>query len=88
MHRSLQTRMRNGMIVCALVFIAVRILMAADPAVMESTEALEDVAPSTDATSPFWRGARLVYAHATVLRSAPAGQTRICISYSFDLTKR
>ena len=57
------------MIACAVVFIAVPILMAADPAVMESTKAREDMAPSTDATIPFWRGARLVYAD-----KAPYGQ--------------
>jgi hypothetical protein len=55
MHRSLQMRMRNGVITCALVFIAIPVLKAADPSVMESTKAPQDVAPSTDATSPFWR---------------------------------
>jgi hypothetical protein len=62
MHRSLQMRMRNGVITCALAFIAVAILTAADPSVMESTKAPEDVVPSTDATSLFWREAGIVYA--------------------------
>ncbi|MGP0020281.1 MAG: carbohydrate-binding family 9-like protein [Candidatus Sulfotelmatobacter sp.] len=67
--RSLQTRMRYGVIACALVAVVAPMLMAADPAVMESTKAREDVAPSTDATSPFWRGARVMYAE-----KAPYGQ--------------
>jgi hypothetical protein len=92
MLRSPQTRIRNGIIACALVFIAVPILTAADPAVMESTKALEDVAPSTDATSPFWRGASLVYAEkAPYGQSQPRYGTEVrsrwtdknCISYSF-----
>ena len=58
----LQTRMREGLIACALVSLAAPILMAADPAVMESTRAREDVAPSTDVTNAFWSGAGVVYA--------------------------
>lgn len=69
MHRSLQSRMRNAVIACALVSVVVPMLMAADSAVMESTRAREDVALSTDATSPFWRGASVVYAD-----KAPFGQ--------------
>jgi len=65
MHRLLQTRIRDGVIACALAVIVGPMLMAADPAVIESTKAREDVAPSTDATSPFWRGAGLVYAEKT-----------------------
>ncbi len=57
MHRSLETRMRDGVIVCVLVLIAAQILMAADPAMMESTKAREDVAPST--TQPSHSGAEL-----------------------------
>jgi hypothetical protein len=68
MHRTVQTRMRNG-VIGALVFIAIPILMASEPAVMESTKAREDAAPSTDATSAFWRGAGVVYAE-----KAPYGQ--------------
>ena len=71
MHRSLQARVRDGVIAGTLVFLAVSVLMAADPAVMKSTKAREDVAPSTDATSPFWRGAGLVYAE-----KAPYGQSQ------------
>jgi len=69
MHPSLQTRLRNGVIACALAFIVAPMLMAADPAVMQSTKAREDVAPSTDATGPFCRGAGVVYAE-----KAPHGQ--------------
>ena len=65
MQRSLKMRVRNGVISCALAFLVVPMLMAADPAVTESTKAREDVAPSTDANSPFWRGAGLVYAEKT-----------------------
>ena len=61
MHRSRETRIRGVVVACALVLIAARILTAAEPAVMESTKAREDVAPSTDPTIPFWRGARAVY---------------------------
>jgi hypothetical protein len=71
MHRSRETRIRGGIIACVLVLIASQILMAAEPAVMESTEAREDVAPSTDPTIPFWRGARPVYAD-----KAPYGQSQ------------
>ena len=88
--------MRDGLIACVLVLIAGQILMAAEPAVMESTKAREDVAPSTDPTVPFWRGARSFYTdkaptaranRATVPRSSRAGQRRICTSYSFVLMK-
>jgi hypothetical protein len=71
MHRSLETRMRDGVIACVHVLIAAQILMAADPAVMESTKARENVAPSTDPTIPFWRGARAVYTD-----KAPYGQSQ------------
>lgn len=63
--RSPQTRMRNAVIACALVALAGATVTAADSAVMQSTKAREDVAPSTDATSEFWRGARVVYAEKT-----------------------
>ena len=61
MYRSRETRILDGVIACVLVLIAAQILTAADPAVMESTKAREDVAPSTNPTIPFWRGARAVY---------------------------
>jgi hypothetical protein len=65
----------DGVIACALVIvviiIATQVLRAVDPAVMESTKAGEDVAPDTNATSPFWRGAGLVYAD-----KAPYGQNQ------------
>ena len=71
MHRFLQSRMRNAVMGCALVAMVVPMLMAADPAVMESTKAKEDVAPSADVASPFWREAGLVYAE-----KSPYGQTQ------------
>jgi hypothetical protein len=71
MRRFLQTCMRDGLIACALVSIIVPILMAADPAVMESTKAGEDLAVSTDVNSAFWRGSRIVYAD-----KAPYGQNQ------------
>lgn len=71
MRRSPEALVRNGVIACAIVLIAAPILMAADPAVMESTKAREDVTPSTDTKSAFWRGARLVYAE-----KAPYGQNQ------------
>ena len=78
MHRSLQARVRDGVIACTLVFLALSMLMAADPAVMESTKAREDVAPSTDATSPFWRGAGFVYAEkAAYGQSQPRYRTEV-----------
>jgi Carbohydrate family 9 binding domain-like len=70
-HRSPETRMRGGVIACVLVLIAAQILTAAEPAVMESTKAREDVVPSTDPAIPFWRGARSVYAD-----KAPYGQSQ------------
>src|SRR5271169_3799114 len=85
MHRSLETRMPGGIIACVLVLIAAQILMAAEPAVLESTKAREDTAPSTDPTIPFWRGAqpsiptKLLTARAnraTAQRSSRAGQRR------------
>ena len=71
MPRSLETRMRDGVIACVLVLIAAQTLMTAEPAVMESAKAREDVAPSTDPTVPFWRGARAVYTD-----KAPYGQSQ------------
>ncbi len=71
MYRSLLTPLGNGVIVCALISIGVSILMAADSAVMESTKSREDVALSTDSTSPFWRAAGAVYAD-----KAPYGQSQ------------
>jgi hypothetical protein len=71
MHRFFETRMRKGVMVCALAFIGVPTPMASDPLVMESTRAPEDEAPSTDATIPFWRGAHVVYAD-----KAPYGQNQ------------
>jgi hypothetical protein len=76
MHRSPETRMRDVVIACVLVLIAAQLIaaqipMAADPAVMESTKAREDVAPSTDPTIPFWRGAR-----AACTDKAPYGQSQ------------
>jgi hypothetical protein len=76
MHRSLKMCMRDDIIACALVLVVVQltgaqILTAADPAVMESTKAREDVAASTDPTIPFWRGARAVYTD-----KAPYGQSQ------------
>jgi len=65
MRRSLPMRVRNGVIACALIFVAIPILVAADPEVMESTKAREDVVPSTDPDNAFWRGASLVYADKT-----------------------
>jgi len=70
-HRSLEARMRRAVIAGILVLIAAHILPAAEPAVMESTKAQEDVAPSTDPTIPFWRGARAAYAD-----KAPYGQSQ------------
>src|SRR5580692_8147641 len=71
MPRSLETRMRDGVIASVLVLIAAQTLMTAEPAVMESTKAQEDVAPSTDPTVPFWRGARAVDTD-----KAPYGQSQ------------
>lgn len=71
MHRQLGTCLPNGALACVLVFTAVKMLMAADPAVMESTKAREDVVPSADPTTPFWSGARAVYAE-----KAPYGQSQ------------
>jgi hypothetical protein len=71
MPRSLETRMRDGVIACVLVLIAAQTVMTAEPAVMESTKAREDVTPSTDPTIPFWRGARAVYTD-----KAPYGQSQ------------
>jgi hypothetical protein len=68
MHRSLETRMRDGVIACVLVLIAAQILTAAEPAVMESTKVREDVAPGTDPTIPFWRGTRLVVQSESTLK--------------------
>jgi hypothetical protein len=83
MHRSLKTRIRRGVIACAVVLIAVQligaqILMAVDPAAMESTKGREDVAPSTDPTIPFWRAARTVYMDKTPYgRSQPRYRTEV-----------
>jgi hypothetical protein len=71
MHRSLETRIFDRVIACVLFLIAAQIVMAGEPAVMESTKAREDVALSTDPTIPFWRGARPVYAE-----KAPYGQSQ------------
>jgi Carbohydrate family 9 binding domain-like len=71
MHRSREARMRGAAIACILVLIAAQTLTAADRAVMESTKAQEDVAPSTDPTIAFWRGARSVYTD-----KAPYGQSQ------------
>ena len=63
--------MRDGVIACVLVLIAAQTVMTAEPAVLESTKAQGDVAPSTDPTVPFWRGARAVYTD-----KAPYGQSQ------------
>ena len=68
---SWKTRIRDNVIACVLVLIAAQILMATEPAVMESTKAREDVTPSTDPTTAFWRGARSVYTD-----KAPFGQSQ------------
>jgi hypothetical protein len=70
-YRSRKTRIFDCAIACVLVLIAAQILMAAEPAVMESTKAREDVASSTDPTVPFWRRARAVY-----IDKAPYGQSQ------------
>jgi len=71
MHRFLETHLRGGVIVCALVIISAQMLIALDPDVMESTKAGADIAPSTDPAIAFWRGARPVYAD-----KAPYGQSQ------------
>jgi hypothetical protein len=77
MHRSLATRMRDGVIACVFVLLAAQILTAADLAVIESTKAREDVEESTDPTIPFWRGPRAAYTDKTPYgRSFPAGQMK------------
>lgn len=45
-----------------LIFVGVQLTMAADDGLFESVEARQDMAPSTDPTSSFWRAARPVYA--------------------------
>jgi|HubBroStandDraft_3_1064219.scaffolds.fasta_scaffold00150_17 hypothetical protein len=71
MYRSRQARIFDGVIACTLILVAVQILAAAEPPVMESTKAQEDMAPSTDPTIAFWRGVQAVYTD-----KAPYGQSQ------------
>ena len=53
-----------------LIFIVARLAVAADEAVIESAQARQDVAPSTDPAISFWQGTPPVFADKT-----PYGQT-------------
>ena len=55
---------------CVLVVIGVQLARAAEDGLIESTEAREDIAPSTDPGIAFWRAARPVYAE-----KGPQGET-------------
>jgi hypothetical protein len=69
--RSREARIVEGVIAYVLVLTVARIPMTAEPAVMESTKAREDVAPSTDPTIPFWCGVRAAHTD-----KAPYGQNQ------------
>lgn len=53
--------MRHFIVLCVLVVIGVQLARAAADSLIESTEAREDIAPSTDPGIAFWRAARPVY---------------------------
>jgi hypothetical protein len=62
--------MRHFARICVLIFVVTRLAFATDNGSIESTKARQDMAPSTDPTSSFWRAARPVYAD-----KGPYGQT-------------
>jgi hypothetical protein len=62
--------MRNAAIVCLLIVIGFQLSVASDDGVIESTQAQEDVAPTTDPAVAFWRAARPIYAE-----KGPYGQS-------------
>lgn len=75
MNRSAKTHVCLATMIGALIFAITHIVIAqavpaADPPVIESTRAAQDVEPSTDPAIPFWQAARPVYAEKT-----PYGQT-------------
>lgn len=62
--------MCHFIVLCVLVVIGVQLARAAEDGLIESTEAREDIAPSTDPGNAFWRAARPVYAE-----KGPQGET-------------
>ena len=62
--------MRHFIVLWVLVVIGVQLARTAEDGVIESTEAREDIAPSTDPGIAFWRAARPVYAE-----KGPQGET-------------